>query len=362
MMVALPRLPERRAVPTAPLVGHASTPAFDWLYALLTLSAAAGIWLDVWSHSNFGPDQTLFNEYHLLFYSAIALLGGFLAYIGGGEAAAGAHWSRALPAGYGLSAVGVLIFGVTGVLDLIGHALFGFEASIQALLSPTHQGLFGGFFLIALGPLRAAAGRSAPARMTLGAAIPLVIAATCALCALTYATLAYLPLGAGVPWPVQDGRIVPDLYAYTLGIVGIFLQTALLMGVLLWVLRELPIPTGSITLLFVLYGGLIVLFTRTLAYLPVWLIAGALGDAARAAIGPTAAAPWRFRLFGFVMPVILWGTYYGLLFASDLGGGVWYSGYAWVGSVVQAGAVGVMMATLLSLPRPVALAAPEDRL
>jgi len=52
--------------------------------------------------------------------------------------ASGRPWSRALPAGYGLSLLGVLIFAAGGIGDMIWHVLFGIEADVEALLSPTH--------------------------------------------------------------------------------------------------------------------------------------------------------------------------------------------------------------------------------
>src|SRR5207247_5824305 len=37
------------------------------------------------------------------------------------------RWPAALPAGYELSALGVVIFGVSGVADLTWHVIFGIE-------------------------------------------------------------------------------------------------------------------------------------------------------------------------------------------------------------------------------------------
>ncbi|HSE45781.1 MAG TPA: hypothetical protein VLA89_10700 [Gemmatimonadales bacterium] len=45
---------------------------------------------------------------------------------------------RALPVGYGLSGLGALIFAAGGMTDLIWHTIFGIEAHVEALLSPTY--------------------------------------------------------------------------------------------------------------------------------------------------------------------------------------------------------------------------------
>src|SRR5207253_10555812 len=44
-----------------------STPAFDLTFAIVTLLAIVGLWLDVWSHVTYGADQSIFSQYHLLF-------------------------------------------------------------------------------------------------------------------------------------------------------------------------------------------------------------------------------------------------------------------------------------------------------
>ncbi len=57
--------------------------------------------------------------------------------------------------GYGLSLLGVSIFALGGVSDMIWHMLFGIEVNVDALLSPTHLLLAVGMALIVSGPLRA---------------------------------------------------------------------------------------------------------------------------------------------------------------------------------------------------------------
>src|SRR3979490_2240687 len=59
-----------------------STAAFDLTFAIVTLLAIVGLALDVWSHDTYGADKSIFSEYPLLFYSATALAGVFLAYTG----------------------------------------------------------------------------------------------------------------------------------------------------------------------------------------------------------------------------------------------------------------------------------------
>src|SRR5205823_2058256 len=99
---------------------------------------------------------TFFTPWHALFYSgylvnALVLIGTMILH-----RLRGLSWGRALPRGYELSMLGVAIFAVGGVGDLIWHSLFGFEVDTEALLSPSHLLLATGIALMITGPLRAA--------------------------------------------------------------------------------------------------------------------------------------------------------------------------------------------------------------
>ncbi len=57
-----------------------------------------------------------------------------------------------MPAGYGLSLAGVACWFVGGPFDAVWHEIFGFEADVEALMSPAHAILAIGFGLMASGP------------------------------------------------------------------------------------------------------------------------------------------------------------------------------------------------------------------
>src|ERR1700716_2209481 len=227
-----------------------STPAFDLTFALVTLLAIVGLWLDVWSHVTYGADQSIFSEYHLLFYSSTVLAGLFLAYTGITNLLAGYRWSDALPIGYSWSLAGTIFFGIDGVIDLTSHAIWGFETGLEALNSPTHIGLFAGIFVFASGPIRAEVARQRRGQsMTLVRLAPFVLSVVSSLSAMTFPTFLYLPL-IGKPWALQAQRV--DQGAI-IGVVGVFLETGIMMGMLLWIVRHVSLPAGSLTLIFGLY-------------------------------------------------------------------------------------------------------------
>jgi Tol biopolymer transport system component len=145
-----------------------SSRAFEWLMGVLAALLIGGLDLDIWAHSHGKVDQSFFTPWHAVLYGAMALNGIVLGIVMARNVLRNGYpWRRALPAGYGLSLIGVIAFAIGGVLDLAWHTLFGIEEDIQALLSPTHLILATSAALILTGPLRSAAIRisgATPAR------------------------------------------------------------------------------------------------------------------------------------------------------------------------------------------------------
>jgi hypothetical protein len=324
-----------------------STPAFDLTFAVVTVLAILGLWLDIWSHVTYGADQSIFSEYHLLFYTATVMAGLFLAYTGVTNLVVGYRWTDALPVGYSLSLAGIIFFGIDGVIDLTSHAIWGFEVGLEALNSPTHILLFLGIFVFASGPIRAEVARQRRGEpLTFVRLVPFVLSVVATLSAITFPTFLYLPL-VGKPSALQIQRV--DQGA-TLGVLGVFLETAITMGVLLWIVRRVSLPPGSLTLIFGLYCLLTMLATRIAIFLPIWLIVGALSDVALVVLKPSSGATWRFRAFATVVPLLMWSVYYTFFIVTGIGGGVWFTGYIWTGSIVEAGVIGYVTAFLMTSP------------
>jgi len=129
---------------------------FDLSAALLALWFVVGLFVDGWAHNHGKVDNTFFTPYHALLYSGILATGLFLGITQYRNIGKGHAFSRALPYGYNLSLVGVALFFVGGGFDLVWHTLFGFEANLSTLLSPSHLVLATAGFLILSGPLRSA--------------------------------------------------------------------------------------------------------------------------------------------------------------------------------------------------------------
>jgi hypothetical protein len=321
-----------------------STLAFDWVYSVLLLLLSAGVYMDGWSHIEYGPDQSVFSEYHLLFYTSLAMIGLWLVGNAYRYIRQGYRGLNAIPEGYTLSFLGVFIFGVGGVLDLTGHSLFGFETGTEALLSPTHMILFIGWSLIALGPARAAAKRQA--KPTFLQFIPGLFSWTMFVNVLAFAGIDFFPTVNNV-WMLGEWRTSTEWFGQTLGVMGTMAQSVLLVATSLWLVHNFRVPVGAFTFFFTLFALLTTITSFIPQFIVTFVITGILLDVLYQVLKPSAARKTQLYSFGFLIPVIFWSSFYAYAFATNLKGGVWYTNYIWMGSIFEAGIIGLLI-TLLS--------------
>src|SRR5919201_3885658 len=120
------------------------------------------------------------------------------------------------------------------IADMTWHLLFGIEANVEALLSPTHLILALGMTLILTGPLRAAWRRADEAVGMWTAQWPMLLSLTFMFSMLTFFTQYAHPFGW--TFAANANRSTGDLafYNQALGIMSILVQTAILMGLVLF--------------------------------------------------------------------------------------------------------------------------------
>jgi hypothetical protein len=321
--------------------------------ALLSTGFVGGLFLDGWAHTHGRVDQSFFTPWHAVFYAGYAVVGSALAASLLRNHARGYPWRRALPTGYGLSLLGALIFAAGGVTDLIWHTIFGIEAGVEALLSPTHLALALGLGLIASGPARAAWRRSG-ARAGWTAQGPMVVALTATLSVLTFFTVYAHPLvhaaaGAGHAYGGGEGY----------GVASILLQTGLLAATILLTVRSGAPPRGGFTVIVTLNAAAMGFLSFSGGY-PLALVAaaGVAGlsiDALYAWIRPTTTRPVAWRLFAFAAPAAFYLCYFLALLLTE---GIAWSVHLSVGSIVLAGITGWLLGDLVLPPRSSGAAAP----
>ena len=353
-----------------------SSVRFDWIMVLVTIWGIGGLFLDGWAHSNLPQLETFFTPWHAVLYSGYLAVTATLVIktisnrklAASADSASGAtpslvtlsrnhargsRWLEAVPAGYGLSLLGVGLFAVSGVADLSWHLLFGIERSVDALLSPTHLGLALGGGLAATGPLRAAwhrrDGADAGSWRQLG---PAIISLITTLSLLTFFTEYASPFVN--PWPIYPASFLAG-FGPAIGITDILLHTGLLMSFILLALRRWRLPMGAFTLIFTTNTGLMAVFSPEVVVflLPCALLGGLAADLLYKRLHPSEERRESTRLFALAVPALLYLFYFlNLAIVGPLRfqSGISWSVHFWAGSIVLAGIVGFLLSYVMFPP------------
>ncbi len=331
---------------------------YDWAIVGLCTWFVAGFYLDGWAHNHIPQVETFFTPWHGVLYSGYLAVAALLVLTFVRNRVQGYVGFHAMPVGYEQSLLGAAIFAAGGVGDLIWHQLFGIEASLETLLSPTHLALVLGAALMVSGPFRAAWQQANDPNQEWMAHLPMLLSLTFLLSSLTFITqyahpfawtpaaFRRLPFGPLSAIAVQTGE-----FEQAAGILAILLQSALLMGLLLLTVLRWALPFGSLTLVVTLNAVLMTLMRdKFLATGPVPLIAvafvgGLAADLLRWQLKPSVPRRGAVRVFAFLVPVVLYLLYFLALVVR--GGGIWWSIHVWLGAVASAGVVGWLLSYLL---------------
>lgn len=339
----------------------------EWSVTLFSTWLVVGVYFDGWAHIRELP-ESFFSPWHAIIYSGFGLVAIALACAAAIGRRRKQAWRHALPAGYGLSFIGVGVFMLAGAGDFLWHAAFGIEADIEALYSPPHLLLATGGALIATGPLRSAWKATRVTRSGLWRA---VLAATLLLSMFTFFTAESHPFVHPWAWskfepralgpaalalpPMPAGGVGPRELAQTIGVSSFLIQSSILMGLALLLIRRWGrgMPFGWITFMIALNAVGVSIFHSTPWTIPVAVVGGLLGDCLYRWLMPTAPSLGRLRIWSASVPAILYAIYFVALFVQ---GGVWWAPHLWVGAIAIAGLAGWLVSYLVVPP-----AVPADR-
>ncbi|HEY3993140.1 MAG TPA: hypothetical protein VGM01_09705 [Ktedonobacteraceae bacterium] len=358
--LALP-IVKKQAVTTSSL-------RFDWIMVVVSVWWLGGLFIDGWAHSNIPQLETFFTPWHAVFYSGYLAVATTLIVKGlqnlrrvavstdgttpslvtlVRQSLPGNRWLKVVPNGYGLSVLGLAVFGVSGIGDLTWHVIFGIERSTEALLSPTHLGLALGVGLALSGPLRAAWRRSKgiASWRQLG---PAILSLTFIFSLLTFFTSYASPLIS--PWPIINNSSSP-----TRGITEILLSTGLTMSFVLLALRRWRLPFGTFAFIFGVNGALMAAFhpIAIVVSLPTALLGGLAADILYRLLQPELAQPASVRLFAFLVPMMLYILYFidlAIVGPIVFNGGILWSTPFWAGTPVIAGITGFLLSYVMIPP------------
>lgn len=314
---------------------------FDWLVIAAIAWLLGGLYADGWAHTNRLPDS-FWTVWHAIFYSGFAACA---AVIGGAIAvrrSATPSWRAAVPRGYAAAAAGLAAFAIGGMADTAWHTAFGVEVGNDILLSPSHLLLGLGMFLIVSGPFAAETFRADPSP-SLARRLPMVLSLVATFSLLTFFTLYSGPYSNFLGAP-GNGISSDRLFR---GLLGMFLFSGFISGLLLMALRRTTLPVGSITLILGLDGiAMIVMASRDtpldaqLSFSAVAIVAGIIGDLLLWRLRPSAARPLGLRIIAAAVPVAYFVPYFTVVFIRY--------GFGWTptflsGAVVGCAVIGLML-------------------
>lgn len=325
---------------------------FDRLIAALITIFISGIYLDGWAHSHGFVDNTFFTPWHAALYGGYALnalaIGGATVW---NRFRAGQGWLTAAPRGYELALLGIPLFLMGGMFDLVWHTLFGFEVGIEPLLSPAHLFLASGGFLILSSPIRAAWLRvTGDDRRGWGDLLPTVVGVAVVLSLFTFFSTYAHPftnpfLFIGTSYENANGAR---------GAASLLLQIIVLMGVIIFAQRRWQLPVGSMTLIITLNTALVAVFQDQYHLIPALLLVGVLADILLWRAQSAPKNPTMLRVFMSVVPA----AYVLMFFLAQLiyYGSISWSLNLWLGVTFVAAIIGLFLSYLVIPP-----ALPETR-
>jgi hypothetical protein len=337
----------------------------DLITVLLATWLIGGLGLDGWAHSQLeGRLESFFTPWHAVFYSGFLATALWVMWMVQTRRADHVTGTQAVPRGYGLGLVGVAVFAVGGVGDLLWHRVFGIETGIAALLSPTHLLLFTGIALILLAPFRAAWSSPEPPSAGLLGLLPALLSITL-LTALVAFFFGYNSLfSIDLAFPSGPVSVAQDQAPQLVGVFDAWVQDIQIKGIMaalstslilvapvLLMLRRWRLPFGAATILFLVVATIIVAVNGFEAWenLVGAAAAGLVADAAIARLRPAPDRVGAFRAVGSLIPMAVIGfTFLAAVWRLRLD----WPAELWTGTIFFGGLAGYTLAYLMQ-PAPV---------
>jgi hypothetical protein len=328
---------------TARMQSHARTTVVEqWILAVTHLWFIGGLFLDGWAHNHVPELETFFTPWHAVFYGGYIASAGILVWM---------TWRRrAIPIDESWALLGAGLFIVGGIGDLIWHEVFGIEANIDALLSPTHLLLAVSTSMMVGSRLRMVLKEKAETRPRGWIAqLPLVVSALCMLCVLSF-MLQFSHFvdrpGAGA---IPEIDVVRIFFNPAVSISGILLHGGIAAGIILLLAQAVRMAPGSFTLLLgVSTFAFATMRHGTNALIVAAIVSGITLDLMIPFLIIAPKTPRHPRMLGFLIPFAILLPHFLALRMSE---GIWWSVHLWTGSIVMAGIVGILVSFLLWPPR-----------
>jgi Tol biopolymer transport system component len=159
-------------------------------------------------------------------------------------------------------------------------------------------------------------------------------------------------------WSPDGGKILYSASAYSssggsssynresIGVSSVLIQTALMAGIVIVLVNRWPLPFGSLTLILGLNAALMAVLNDQYAFILPALAAGLVADVLLRTLKPTVRPGLAYYGFAFAFPLV----YFALFFlAVELTYGISWTVHLWLGAIVIAAVIGLVIAFLLRL-------------
>ena len=328
----------------------------DLITILLGLWLIAGVFADGFAHNNLRNTlDSFFTPWHAVLYSGFTVTALWISWLVAQQARAGLRGLNAIPIGYDWGALGVIVFGLGGVGDLIWHSVFGIEVGTSALLSPTHLMLLAGGVMILTSPVRSAWCSSMNVKPGLLEFLPALLSTFAAFSFVTFMHmynwgLTSLPTSKYFMDRISYGsdHFIEYLHRESAG--GILFSNVILVGVALLLLRRWQTPPGTFTLIygvnttmmsFMLGGSTSGFVAPVIAGFG----AGIIADILVLVLKPNPNRVFEWRLFAVLVPLATWSLhFFTVALFSD--GGIGLNREFWTGIIVMSALSGLVLSVL----------------
>ena len=130
-----------------------------------------------------------------------------------------------------------------------------------------------------------------------------------------------------------------------LGVAGILVQSALLVGAVLFMATRWRLPLGSLTIMLTLNALLMSVLQDTYPLILVGGISGVVADFLLWRLKPSATRATELRIFAIAVPAVFYAVYFAVLALTN---GLGWPVELWGGSIFLAGAFGLFLTFLIS--------------
>jgi hypothetical protein len=317
--------------------------AFERTVVILSCAFAAAAYFDAWTYVNTSSGKSLLEPWQdAALHLTWLILTTYLVAVMAMNIRRGIPITRSLPAGYGWSFIGCVMFSAMVLLDRWAQLVFGSELGLSAIFSPPRVGevIAGG--LMVTGPLRAAWSRQDEE-----AGLAAIVAAALLLSTITFVTQFAHPFRD--PWAAGPAPATVAIFwvEEDLGVAGLVLQGVALTATLLLLLRRFRIRFGSFTVICLINGALVAALKEHWEMLLVAAVTGIVADAGYLWLRPSSSRPGRFRAFAFLVPAASAATFFVVIAVVH---GVWWPAHLWSGAILVTGIAGMMISYLAYTP------------